>query len=195
MGRKRVELTPEQIEERRRKYWGEERNSLRRSRYHSDPAYRETVVQQVRDSYRKQREEQGLPYRDEDCRENLALLPEMATVREVFFPDRAQPEKHMTLTAEELAEALNRNTQVLYRWLNAEMFPRPVFMAVTHRGRKQGVYLKEEAEALINAFGEHQEVSQYYRAYNTETRARLFGAVAKIRQMKGVVDGRGENAQ
>lgn len=136
-----------------------------------------------------------MPVRDEDCRENLALLPELATVRDVFFPDGARTEKHMTLTAEELADALNRNTQVLYRWLNAEMFPRPVFMAVTHRGRKQGVYIREEAEALLNVFGEHQEVSQYYRAYNTETRDRLFGAVAKIRQKMGVVNDRGENAQ
>jgi hypothetical protein len=31
----------------------------------------------------------------------------------------------LTFTVEELAKALNRNQQVLYRWFAANMFPRP----------------------------------------------------------------------
>lgn len=188
MGRKKVELTPEQIEERRLRYWGEERNASRRDRYQSDPAYRDQIIQQVRESYRKQREEQGLTVRNEDCRENLGLLPEIARLREVFLPD-GRTDKRLTLTADEVADAMGRNTQVLYRWMNGEMFPRPLFQVIGHRGRKQGIYLIEEVEALINVFGQHQEGSQYYRNYHTETRDRLFGAVAKVRKSMGVNDG------
>jgi hypothetical protein len=187
MGRKRVELTAEQIEERKQRYWGPERNAQRRERYMTDPAYRENVIQQVRENYRRQREEQGLPVRNEDCRENLGLIPEIAETREIVLPD-GRAETRLTLTVDELADVLSRNTQVVYRWMNGGMFPRPAFTAVLHKGRKQGVYLAEEAAALVNVLGEHQETSQYYRNYHTDTRDKMFGAVEHIRAKMGATN-------
>lgn len=187
MGRRKMELTEAQLEARKRKYWGEERNQQRRERYRSDPAYRQQVMEQVRESYRRKREEAGLPVRTGDCRENLELLPEIATRREVHFPD-GEIQERVSLTVDELAEALQRNTQVVYRWINAGLFPKPALTTPTHRNRKQAVYLVEEAEAFLTIFGEHQESSQYYRSYHTDTQRKLHGAAQEVRQSLGVED-------
>lgn len=122
------------------------------------------------------------------------MIPELAEHREIDLPNGGTSPQ-LTLTVDELSDLLSRNTQVLYRWMNGGMFPRPLFMAVTHRGRKQGVYLAEEAEALANVLGEHQETSQYYRSYHTETRDRMFGAVQEIRARMGVKDDISERAE
>lgn len=173
-------LTPEEIAAKKLQYWGPERNQHRRDRYQDDPAYREQVKAQVRESFRKQRESLGISVRDEDCRENIGLLPEIARVRETSLPN-GERLNLMTLTAEEMAELLNRNLQVFYRWQNADMFPKPAFFCIGHRGRKQGVFLEDEALAILEVYGAHQETSQYYKAHHTETRDALFAAVAAVR--------------
>lgn len=166
---------------RKAKYWGPERNLRRRERYKADSDHRAHIIAQVQASYRKTRAERGLPVRMDDCRTNLERLPEVAHIRETQLPS-GRSQDLLTLTIEELATLLDRNVQLLYRWMNADLLPEPVFFIAGYRGRMQGVYLAEEARAIMEVFGAHQEVSQYYRVAHVETRARLFAAVEDIRR-------------
>lgn len=180
MTKERVVLNDKEIEARKLKYWGPERNKERRDRYKNDAEHRAKVQQQVRESYRKTREENGLPVRQQDCRENIPLLVDTGEDRTVLLSS-GEPITMSTFTVHELGVALERNKQVLYRWFSADLFPRPVVCADTPRNANQPVYTYDEAVALLTAFGEHQEVSQYYRKYHTKTTEALFAAVAGVR--------------
>jgi hypothetical protein len=180
LGRKKLVLTEAQIEERKQRYWGPTRNAERRKRYATDSAYRETVQAQVKESYRKARVEAGLPVRTEDCRENIDLLDTIGDERPVVLKDGGEVGM-LTLTTKELATALDRNQQVLYRWYSADLLPRPAVAVKTPTNFNQPMYTGAEAEAMMQVFGRHQEDSQYYRKHHTETRKALFDAVEKVR--------------
>jgi hypothetical protein len=181
MGRKRVVHSPEELEQRRDRYWGDVRNDRRRARYHSDPQYRSAVRQQTRETYRRLREAAGSQVRDDDCSVNIAKLDEIGTAR-LVHNHRGEPVYPLTtLTVEEMATALNRNQQVLYRWFSNDMFPRPTVRADTHNKRHQMVYTASEAKAAMREFAKHQQISQYYRERHRETRDRIFDAVFAVR--------------
>lgn len=186
-------MTDQLTEEKKRRYWGPERNAARRKRYQTDAAYRDDVRKQVRESYVARRQQQGLEVREGDCRENVELLPDIGEERLVTLTTGEEVDM-LTFTTEELAKALDRSQQVLYRWFGADLFPRPVVLAkltVTEtvdgeeitRGvnNNQPVYTHDEAAALLEVFGQHQENSQYYRKYHTETRDRLFATAKRVR--------------
>jgi hypothetical protein len=180
MARKRVVLTPAQIEERKRLYWGPERNAERRRRYREDPAYRAAVQQQVKESYRRARLEAGLPVRDADCRQNIDDLDNIGTERPLRLTN-GETVDALTFTTEEMAKALGRNQQVLYRWYAADMFPRPAVLAETPTNRNQPVYTHDEAVALMQVFGQHQEESQYYRRHHDATARQLRRVANNVR--------------
>lgn len=122
----------------------------------------------------------------ENCKSSLSQLGSF-DVREVLYNDQViGPAK--VVTAEELAGLLNRDPQVLYRWMGKNMLPRPVFEAVNDRNRKQAVYTIAEARAIIHVFSAHQEFSLYYRSTHTETIQKIYHAVAAARQQMGVSD-------
>jgi hypothetical protein len=81
MGRRKVELTSGEIEERKRRWWGEERNARRRARYASDPTYRESAIQQVKEAYRRERTRAGKSVRQDNCGVNLDRLVDRGRVR------------------------------------------------------------------------------------------------------------------
>ena len=168
------------VEDKARRYWGPERNEARRKRYKDDPEYRNKIREQVRDTYRRQRMEQGLPVRTSDCRENIGDLDMIGEERMVVLKSGEEVDM-LTFTVAELAKALERSQQVMYRWFTADQFPRPVVQAMVPTNHQQPVYSFEEAKALLNVFGEHQEESQYYRKVHTATRDKLYAAVALIR--------------
>jgi hypothetical protein len=185
MGRRKVELTQEQIEERRKRYWGPERNAKRRAQYHADDALKQRIIQTVRAGHRKRQEDAGVPVRNDDCRERISQLAKIACTRSV---DLGETWVRMPcLTIEELGRAIGRNTQVLYRWINADMFPGPALPALNEHNRTQVVYSVGEVTALLEVFGAHQERSQYYKEKHTETRRALFDAVRREREKLGVV--------
>lgn len=177
MGRKKIELTSEQIQERKQRWWGPERNARRRARYQQDCLFRERTIQTVRGSYRRQKEEHGVTVRQNDCRANLARLHEIGQLRTCS----TSSDKVLTFTIDEIAIALFRNTQVLYRWISSGMVPAPAAEALNGRNRWQTIYTQAEARALLETFGDHQARSQYYRTFHTETRNRLFAAVEAAR--------------
>lgn len=183
MGRKKRVLTEAEVEERKRRWWGPERNARRRDRYQSDESYREKAIQQVRESYRRARISEGLPVREDDCRKNISLLPQIGQVRDVRIDDDHRV-RRLTFTLDELAQSMCRNTQVVYRWIMTGMLPSPMFEARNQRNRWQSVYLEDEVTAILQVFGKHQETSQYYRAFHTETRDVMLATVDEVRRKR-----------
>lgn len=172
--------TPLTEEQKKKRWWGPERNAERRKKYREDAEHRENIRKQVREHYVATRLAQGLEVRDDDCRENIGLLSDLGEEREVTL-STGEVVDMLTFTTEELAQAFDRSQQVLYRWVAAGLLPRPAVLAATPSNRNQPVYTHEEAEAFLNLFGQHQETSQYYRKYHTETRDKLFAAATRIR--------------
>jgi hypothetical protein len=84
---------------------------------------------------------------------------------------------------DEVAVALCRNQQVLYRWVKADLLPPPGFEALNFRNRWQDVYTVPEVRAMIEVFSEHQKTSQYYRTYHEQTREKFFAAVFAAREV------------
>lgn len=165
----------------KKEYWGEARNERRRQRYAVDPEYRASVRQRARETQFAKRREAGMDVREgENCRENLHMLPSFEK-REYFLGEESAGTNRV-VTAEDLARLLNRDPQVLYRWMGKEMLPRPMFEAYNDRNRRQGVYLNEEARAIMEVFGEHQETSLYFRTSHVMTIRRIHNAVAAVRQ-------------
>jgi hypothetical protein len=180
MGRRKQVLTPSEIEERKKRWWGDARNARRRARYKSNKDYREQAIAQVRESYRQGRLRDGLSVRQDDCRENIPLLTKIGQDR----PARVDGEvlsRHLTFTIDELAVALGRNTQVVYRWVSSGLMPGPVFEARNSRDRWQHVYVEGEVRALLEVIGAHQATSQYYRARHSETRDRVMQSMRAVR--------------
>jgi hypothetical protein len=186
MGRRKQVLSETEIEERKQRWWGEARNARRRERYAKDPAYRERAIQQVRESYRKSREDAGLPLREEDCRNNLDRLAEFGMLREVKI-DEEHTMRMLTFFTKELAKALDRNPAVVQRWINSGLIPPPVIIGKSHTNRWYPLYTVTEVRAIMAVFGEHQQTSQYFRTYHTETREKMHAAVREAR--KAVVRG------
>lgn len=88
----------------------------------------------------------------------------------------------LTFTCDDLARAVSRNPQVIYRWMQAELLPPPIYKAKNHRNRWQEVYTVTEVRAIMNVFGEHQKTSQYYRSFHTDTRDAMFAVVKDARE-------------
>lgn len=184
MGRKKLELTAAEIEERKQRFWGAARNSRRRARYHSDEEYRQAAIQSVRDAYRSRLGGDGKDVCNDDCRTRLASVPDHGSEMLVVCPGRT-PFTILAFTVTDLAALLQRNVQVLYRWMKAGIFPYPTLHVVANTpGPVQRVYCREEIEAIMHVFGAHQQLSQYYRNAHTETREGLFQAVKNVRQAR-----------
>jgi len=180
MGRKKKVLSPEELEARKTKWWGPERNARRRERYQKDAEYRAKAIQQARDLYKRERLAEGSEAREEDCRINIPDLPQIGVVRELRVDDEHSV-RMLTFTCDDLARAVSRNPQVIYRWMQAELLPTPIYKAKNHRNRWQEVYTVAEVRAIMGVFGEHQKTSQYYRSFHTDTRDLMVAAVKDAR--------------
>lgn len=124
------------------------------------------------------------------------MLPHLSTIAKVRKVDiNGVACEALTLSVEEMATVLMRNTQALYRWIKLDMFPEPVFKALNSLKRIQSVYLLSEAVALINVIGEHQSHAQYYREIHTETRNSVFAAIRSIREPLGAWNNERNNSQ
>ena len=180
MGRRRLELTPEEKEERKKRWWGEQRNARRRERYQLDKQYHEKTIRQVRAGYRRTRTEIGLAVRWGDCLGNIQKLSEIGQMRQVR---RGTGHGYLllTFTIAETAEALSRNPQVLYRWVKSRLLLPPVLEAYNSRNRWQKVYSEDEVRAIIKGFSAHQKNSQYFRLHHRETSNRICQDLEQLR--------------
>lgn len=182
MGRHKEPRDEDKIEDQKSRWWGEERNKRRRERYHSDPNYREQRRQQARESYRRRNSARV----DEDCRENLGRLKEVGEYRTVQLAPGAEEQVLLTFNTKELAGLLNRNTNILYRWQSSGVLPKPVVPNRDFGGIP--VFTEPEVRALMEVFGNHQQVTQYLRAKDKTTIRAFYDALAKVRQKHGIME-------
>lgn len=180
MGRHKKSLSPEEIMERKLRWWGPDRNARRREKYQQDKEYRQRTIRQVRDSYRKNRTAEGSAVRSDSCEENISKLAEIGEVRDVVIADQSR--RMLTFTVEQAAVAFGRNQQVLYRWFKSGLLPHPIIAVRNRRNRLQWVYVEAEMREMLVVFSAHQKLSQYYRSYHAETRSSIFAKVEAVRE-------------
>ncbi len=151
--------------------WWLERNARRRKRYATDPDYREQQVEKTREQYRKGRKLVDRP----TCLSNLSTILYFGEKRTVTVDEEVR--LRITFTTEELANALNRNVEVIYRWFRKNMFPDPVVKLVEVDNQHGYVYTLTQVQKLVEVMGNHQGRTPYYRQDHTDTRAALFEAM------------------
>lgn len=147
---------------------------VRRKRYKDDPEYRQRAIQSTRRSYRGKFGRLDTS----TCLDNLGGLGRMGTKRAVDVGGRTTT--RITFTTEELAVALNRRVEVVYRWVRKGIFPTPAFRLCGAHNQHDNVYLYQEARAILHVMGEHQRNTSYYRVDHVDTRKRLFNAVNEV---------------
>jgi hypothetical protein len=144
----------------------------RRKKYREDSAYRHRVLKARRRLYHKQKGK----VRRESCLVNLPSIKNFGTVRMAYVGDSFKPSRRLTFTLKELAAVLGRRPEVVMKWVREELFPQPL---IEVEGMRENVYTLNEARALVEVMGEHQEETSYYRADHVETRQRLFEELEK----------------
>lgn len=151
-----------------KQYWGEAHNEKRRSRYQTDPEYREKARAMRRESYAKAT---GTEKAETNCLSNLDKIDSAGSLKAVrlggspFVIGRVY-------TQADLCKMIDRQPQVLYRWLQNETFPRPIL----EDDSGNAFYADDEVRAFVQIMGEHQRITPYYRADHDEVRQQLFAA-------------------
>ena len=172
----RAELLDWQKKER---WWGEGRNKRRRWLYRNDPEVREKLREVGRRVYR---ERKGMTF--VNCGENLKQLATMGRTRAVRDLE-GLPRRFITFNFQELGRALNRNHQVVERYVKKGMLPAPVLEDALTRAR---LYALDEVRAIVRVLSKHEEKVRYYRRDHDETRDELFEAVEAVRDRHGLTD-------
>ena len=147
-----------------------ERNAKRRKMYAEDKDFRDKAIESTRANYRSVND--GL-VDDSTCLDNVDDLDKFGTKRRV----EGDRNSRLTFYVKELAAAMNRRAEVVYRWVRRGMFPPPTHQLEEPTSGHQFVYLRGEARALAEVMGDHQLDTPYYRADHVDTRERLFEAV------------------
>lgn len=178
MGRKRKELTPAELEERKQRWWGEERNARRRLRYREDAEYRALTIQQVRLSYHEKCARTSKKGRISSQPVRSDLLKQIGQKR---LLQGGKQNFVFTFTIEEVASVLERDAQVIYRWLKSGLLPSPECRALNERNRWQNVYTLGEILCMRDVLACHFQRSVYFKAHHTDTQERLSRAFAAER--------------
>lgn len=151
--------------ERKQKYWGEERNARRREQYATDPERAEAIRQQRRESYARRTGK--VPAKT--CLGNVGKVPSAGTVMAVHV-GKGPFVIGRVFTQTDVAEMLDRQPQVIYRWHQREIFPSPVLF--DDKGNRY--YADVEVIDFIKIMGEHQKETPHYRQDHTDVRDMLF---------------------
>jgi hypothetical protein len=148
-----------------------DRNTRRRERYATDPAYRERILLHERSKRSSE------PF---DCRTNLTGLQAIGAFRaydEVVVKGEIKGKAGITFTIDEAAKALGRTPKSLYKYFSKSLFPRPPHKVKGPSGLEQEAYTEDEMIRLIHVFGQHQAETPYYGVYHTDTTKALFEAL------------------
>lgn len=176
-------MSEAEIQARREKWFGEDRNKRRRERYHADPEYRRKAIQSARKQQRKRLSSEWT-----NCEENFALVESMGAMQKVLLPG-GRIANLLTFSEQTVARLLGKVREgknpgkSLSPWIRAGKWPEPVYRLVKTNGEPSSfrVYLEKEVRALMAVFSEHQRDTPYYHESHVETRNRLFAAVAQAR--------------
>lgn len=168
-----------EIDGQRKRVWTEKANrqysKKRKERYQNDPEYRKAVQERARQRYLKENPEVAmLP---EKIRKNLADITSFGETRRVFV-ELADVGEEFCLTEAEIAAVIERHPQSFQRMVSDGRWPRPVFSIRVNR-TKTGVYLLDQARAMVEVYVSHLERSSHYYAKHIETREAMFEASRK----------------
>lgn len=183
MGRRKVAVSAEEQKARRERWFGEERNARRREKYHSDPEYRRRAIESARKQQRKRLSSEWV-----NCADNFPLVEGMGVVQKVMLPG-GRIANMRTYSEQTVARLLGKVREgkspgkSLSPWIRANKWPEPIYRLVKTSGEPSAfrVYLEREVRALMQVFSEHQRDTPYYHEAHTETRNKLFAAVAQAR--------------
>jgi hypothetical protein len=154
---------------RKEKYWGEEHNAARRQQYKNDPERAAQVREQRRQSYRRNNavKEQTLA----SCIGNVEKVPTSGALMAVRSGDSPFVIGRV-FTMTDLANLLDRQAQVIYRWHQRSILPSPTL--VDDKGNHY--YADDEVTDFIKIMGEHQLITPHYRSDHHDVREKLFAA-------------------
>lgn len=146
----------------------EERNALRRKRYAEDPEVRQRAIESTRETYRVAN---GGLIDPTTCLGNLEDLEKFGTKRRLAGGKKSRT----TFSIGELARAMNRRPEVVYRWVRSNMLPHPNLRLEEPLARTHWfVYSLDQARGMVEVMGKHQERTPYYRKDHDGTRHHLF---------------------
>lgn len=149
------------------------RNAKRRKLYAEDPEVRRKAIESTRGTYRAVN---GGLMDPSTCLDNLDDLGSYGTKRLL----RREKRVRVTFSIGELAIALNRRPEVVYRWVRSKILPQPNFILQEPLvGTHWFVYSMDQVRALVEVMGRHQLNTPYYRRDHNETRNDLFHRFTK----------------
>lgn len=176
-GRKPLNLTPEQVQERKDRWWGHARNLRRRTRYKFDPNYREMVLGYVR----RQTNNPAVgtvkpPAEVSDLRRILVELPSIGTVRTVFVGEKTV--RMLTFNRQEIAIIMSKSPNTIGRWIKENLFPAPRSKASTSAPgpNRLHVYTAPEVKAMLEVILTYHDTDVNYRPSSDKLTEQLFDA-------------------
>lgn len=176
MGRVKMELSDDQVQERKDRWWGEQRNARRRQRYKDDPEYRERVTRGIHKNLVKKR---GIPSTFTHLGKVKDKIAKYGQVRKVTLPDGSKTDM-LVLTTEEVANLFDRDLNAIYRWRNSGKFPEGVMTCVSGKLTVQ-VYSVPEIKAIVGVLREHFRDNFCYHSVHFKTKEAVVKAVTEVR--------------
>lgn len=157
------------------------RNRARRDRYAMDPDYRDRMVQDTRDRYRRK---VGLKPRRSARDFDLRRIGRWCQREDVRWSGGRVMKNKLVMDTRTLATILGRKPDVVRRWIDRCMVPPPIALIKHHREGcgMVSVYLMEEAREIIKIMRNHQEETPYFRVDHYHTVDALNWALYSVRE-------------
>ncbi len=161
------------------------RNVERRQKYADDSDYRSKMVQSTRDRYRR---EHGLAARGGANHFDLRRIGRYCERHDVWIGSQFLEYKQV-MTVRVLALIIGRKVDVVRRWIDQGMLPRPIGMlsetssydATTWKNGTP-VYFLKEAREVVHAMRKHQDETPYFRQDHDDTIDLLRSRLSQVRE-------------
>lgn len=158
-------------EDKKKEYWGEERNAQRRHNYQADPNHAERLRAARRESYRRRKDNASATLLS--CARNIEKITGMGSMVAVRIEGTDLPLKiEKAYRQTDVAQLVERKPPIIYRWVQNGQLPPPAL--VDDLGNRY--YSEAEVRTFVTVLGELQSRTRHYRADHTEVRDKLFAA-------------------
>jgi hypothetical protein len=163
--------------------WNSERyneplRERRRERYHTDAEYRQAQKDAARKRYEK---DSGgkLSRAWEQLHVNIQNIRSFGQIRRVYV-GMVDVAEELCLTEAEMANVMGKHYQSFQRMIGNGRWPVPIYSSRNYKTRV-GVYLLEEAEAMMHVYANHFKDCAHYYLTHTKTREALYRAATNVR--------------
>jgi hypothetical protein len=152
-------------------------NKIRRSKYETDPEYREREKRRGRITYRKAK---GVEL--DSCLKSLSFFEKLAKTERVRLPNKRE-KNWAVMNVPMASSALQQYYSTVWRWIERGQFPAPVLRPLD---RDEKVYHVDEVRVFIEEIGKHMQKVAYYRRDHEEVRKRIFDRIGRVRRKLGM---------